>query len=182
MSRRLLVPALAALALLAAGCGGDGNGADETLSTTEWANGLCGSITAWTESLQSAAEPLTGGSISKEALQSAADDVESSTKAFTDDLNDLGKPDTESGQEAKDLLDGLDEELDDDLQEIQTAVDDASPTDILSTVSTVSEALGSMAQQVSSTFEELDQLDASNELEQAFEEADSCDEIRSSQR
>lgn len=182
MLRRLLVPALAALALLAAGCGGDGNGADETLSTTEWANGLCGSITAWTESLQSAAEPLTGGNISKEALQSAADGVESSTKEFTDDLKDLGKPDTESGQEAKDLLDGLDEELDDDLQEIQSTVDDASPTDILSTVSTVSETLGNMAQQVSSTFEELDQLDASNELEQAFEEADSCDEIRSSQR
>jgi hypothetical protein len=182
MSRRLLVPALAALALLAAGCGGDGNGADETLSTTEWANGLCGSITAWTESLQSAAEPLTGGNISREALEEAADDVESSTKEFTDDLEDLGKPDTESGQEAKDLLDGLDEELDDDLQEIQSTVDDASSTDILSTVSTVSEALGEMARQVSSTFEELDQLDASNELEQGFEEADSCDEIRSSQR
>lgn len=182
MSRRLLVPALLALALLAAGCGGDGGGGDDTLSATEWANDLCGSITTWTESLQSAAEPLAGGNISKEALQSAADDVESSTNTFTDDLKDLGAPDTESGQEAKDLLDGLDEKLDDDLQEIQSTVEDASPTEILSTVSAVGTTLGSMSQEISSTFDELDQLDASNELEQAFEEADSCDEIRSSQR
>jgi hypothetical protein len=178
---RVLVPALA-LALLAAGCGGDGNGGDETLSTTDWANELCGAITTWTESLQSAAEPLTGGDISKEALRNAADDVESSTKTFTEDLKDLGRPDTETGQEAKDLLDGLDEELDDDLQEIQSAVDDASASNILSTVSTVSETLGDMARQISSTFDQLDQLDASNELEQAFEEADNCAEIRSSQR
>jgi ATP-dependent exoDNAse (exonuclease V) beta subunit len=179
---RLLVLALAALALLAAGCGGDGNGGDETLSTTEWANELCGAITTWTESLQSAAEPLTGGNISREALQEAADDAESSTQEFTEDLEDLGRPDTESGQEAKDLLDGLDEQLDDDLQEIQTAVEDANASNILPTVSKVSASLGEMAEQISATFDELDQLDASNELEQAFEEADSCAEIRSAQR
>jgi ATP-dependent exoDNAse (exonuclease V) beta subunit len=179
---RLLVPVLAALALLAAGCGGDGNGGDETLSTTEWAEGLCSSITTWTESLQSAAEPLTGGNLSEEALQEAADDVESSTETFTEDLKDLGTPDTEAGQEAKDLLDGLDEELDDDLQQIQSAAENASAGNILTTVSTVSATLGEMAQQISATFQELDQLDASNELEQAFEEADSCDEIRNAQR
>lgn len=125
---------------------------------------------------------LTGGNISKEALQEAADDVESSTQTFTDDLEELGRPDTEAGQEAKDLLDGLDEELDDDLQKIQSTVENASANNILSTVSMVSTTLGDMAQQVSATFEELDQLDASNELEQAFEEADSCAEIRSAQR
>jgi hypothetical protein len=166
--------------LLAAGCGGDGG--DETLSTTEWANDVCGAITTWTDSLQSAAEPLTLGNISKETLQSAADDVESSTNTFTDDLKELGAPDTETGQEAKDLLDGLDEELDDDLLKIQSTVEAASPTDILSVVSKVSATLATMSQTISSTFDQLDQLDASNELEQAFEEADDCDEIRSSQR
>ena len=180
MLQRLLVPALVTLALLAAGCGGDGG--DETLSTTEWANGLCGAITNWTESLQTATEPLTGGDISKESLQSAADDVQSSTQTFTDDLKDLGKPDTETGQEAKDLLDGLDETLNQDAEEIKSTVEDASATDILSTISTVTAKLGTMSQQVSSTFTQLDELDASNELDQAFEEADSCAEIRSSQR
>lgn len=182
MLRRLLVPALAALALLAAGCGGDGGGGDETLSTGEWANGVCSATSTWTESLQSATEPLTGGNISKEALQSAADDVQSSTQTFTDDLKDLGKPDTETGQEAKDLLDGLDGTINQDADEIKSTVDDASATDILSTVSTVTAKLGTMSQQVSSTFTQLDQLDASNELQQAFDEADSCDAIRSSQR
>ena len=182
MLQRLLVPALVTLALLAAGCGGDGGNGDETLSATEWANGLCGAITNWTESVQSATEPLTGGDISKESLQSAADDVQSSTQTFTDDLKDLGKPDTETGQEAKDLLDGLDETLGQDADELKSTVEDAGPTEILSTISTVTAKLGTMSQQVASTFTQLDQLDASNELEQAFEEADRCDEIRSSQR
>ena len=179
---RLLVPVLAALALLAAGCGGDGNGGDETLSTSEWADGFCGAITTWTDSLQSAVEDFTGGNISKEALQEAADEIESSTQTFTDDLKDLDRPDTETGQEAKDLLDGLDETLNQDAAELKSTVEDAAPTDILETVSTVTAKLGTMSQQVSSTFQQLDQLDASNELKQAFEEADSCDEIPSAQR
>jgi hypothetical protein len=179
---RLLVPVLAALALFAAGCGGNGNGGDETLSTTEWADGLCGAITTWTDSLQSAAESFTSGDISREALQEAVDDIQSSTETFTEDLGELGRPDMESGQEAKDLLDGLDEELDDNLQELQTAVEDTNASNILNTVSTVTTTLGAMAQQISSAFQELDQIDASNELEQAFEEADNCAEIPSSQR
>jgi hypothetical protein len=179
---RLLVPVLAALALFAAGCGGNGNGGDETLSTTEWVNEFCGAIGDWGASLQSATEPLGGGNLSREALQDAADDVESSTREFTDELEGLGAPDIEAGQEAKDLLDGLDEELDDDLREIQTAVDGATASNILATVSTVSDTLGAMAQQIASTFEELGRLDAADELEEAFEDAENCDEVREGQR
>jgi hypothetical protein len=179
---RLLVPILVALALLAAGCGGDGNGGDDTLSTSEWANEFCGAITTWGESLQSATEPIRGGNVSKEALQEAADDIQSATQEFTDSLEGLGAPDTEAGQEAKDLLAGLDEELDDDLQQIQTAADNASLSNIQSTASTVANTLAAMAQQIATTFEELGRLDAADELEQAFNEADSCEEIRETQR
>jgi predicted transcriptional regulator len=178
---RLLVLALAALALLAAGCGGDGNG-DEGLSTTEWANELCGSITTWTDSLRAAAEPITRGNISKEVLQEAADEVASSTQTFTEDLSDLGAPDTESGQEAKDLLDELGQTVDQNAEEIKSTIENASPTEIVATVSTVTAKLGTMYQELSSTFRQLDQIDASNELEQAFDEADSCDEIQSAER
>jgi hypothetical protein len=173
---RLLVSALAALALVATGCGGNGN--DETPSASEWANEFCGAITTWGDSLQSATEPIRGGNVSREALQEAAGDVRSATQEFTDTLEGLGVPDTESGQEAKDLLDGLDEELDDDLQQIQTAADNASLSNIQSTASTVANTLAAMAQQIATTFEELGRIDAADELEQAFNEADSCDEIR----
>ena len=181
--RRLLVPALA-IALLAAGCGGDGNGnggSDETVSPTDWANDLCGAITTWTGSLTSATEAVRGGNVSKESLQSAADDVESATKRFTDELDDLGKPDIEAGQQAKDLLDGLKDDLSADLQEIENTVDGVSGlNEVVSAVSAVGGTLQKMGRQVSSTVQELDQLDASNELEEAFQEADNCSELRSS--
>jgi len=177
--RLLLVPALA-IALLAAGCGGDSSSSNETMSPTDWANGVCGAITTWTSSLTSATDSLKGGNISKESLQSATDDVESSTKTFTEDLKDLGKPDTETGQQAKDLLDGLDDDLNADVEEIQTTVDSVSGvSDVLSAVSDVSGTLGKMGQQVSSTFSQLDQLDTSKELEQAFQDAGSCDQLQS---
>jgi hypothetical protein len=176
---RLLLPVLAALALFAAGCGGNGNGGD---STTDWVNDFCGAIADWGDSLQSATEPLEGGNISRETLRQTADDIQSSTQEFTDDLQDLGAPDIEAGQEAQELLNGLDEELDDDLQEIQTAVENANPGNILNTVSTVSNTLGAMAQQIASTFEELGQLDAADELEQAFDDAENCDQVREGQR
>jgi uncharacterized protein YoxC len=180
--RLLLLPALA-IALLAAGCGGDSGSSDETMSTPDWANGVCGAITTWTSSLTSAADSLRGGNISKESLQSAVDDVESSTKTFTDDLKDLGKPDTEAGQEAKDLLDGLEDDLDADVEEMKSTVDSASGLgDVLNAASGVSGTLGKMGQQVSSTLSQLDQLDASQELEQAFQQADNCAELTSSSR
>ena len=40
----------------------------------------------------------------QDSLKSAGDDVMSATDALESDLKDLGKPDTQSGQEAKDSM------------------------------------------------------------------------------
>jgi uncharacterized phage infection (PIP) family protein YhgE len=107
--------------------------------------------------------------------------VESSTKTFTDDLKGLGKPDTETGQQAKDLLDGLDNDLNADVQELKSSVDGASSVaDVLNAVSAAGGTLQKMSQQVSSTLAQLEQLDASKELEQAFQQADNCTALQSS--
>ena len=63
---------------------------------------------------------------------------------------------------------------------MQSAVDDASGGAGSSRRSPpISAALSTMGQQLSSTFTELEQLDAGGELEAAFNEADSCNELRS---
>jgi methyl-accepting chemotaxis protein len=178
--RRLLVPALATI-VLAAGCGGDGNGGDESTSPTEWADGLCSSITTWTDSLQSTTDSLRSGNLTEDSLRSAADDVKSSTETFVDDVKGLGKPDTESGQQAEDLVDGLGDDLDEGAQKIESTIEGVSdPSGILNAVSVVSGTIQTMSQQVSSTLQQLRQLDPAGDLAQGFQEAESCDVIQSS--
>ena len=66
------------------------------------------------------------------------------------------------------------------LSTVQNAVDDVSgPSGLVAAVTAISGAVSTMGQQFSSTFTELQQLDPGGELETAFDEADSCDELRS---
>jgi ABC-type transporter Mla subunit MlaD len=178
--RHLLLLPLLSVAFVAAGCGGSSSSSDTT-SASDWADSVCSAITTWTASLQSAAESLKGGNISKDSVNSAADDVKSATDTFVDDLKGLGKPDTEAGAQAKDEIDSLSDELKADSQKIEDAVDSASgASGTLSAVSVVSSTLVTMGNQLSSAFSELEKLDPKGELEDAFKQADSCKSITQS--
>jgi len=169
--------ALAVTALVTAGCGGSDDG-DETSATTEWASGLCTAISTWTSALTSSAESLEGGNISESSLESAAADAKSATEAFADDVQALGKPDTEAGERANDLVDQLSRDLEQGVDEIESAVDDISGVSgVLNAVSTATSTLATMSSQVSSTLDELRQLDGGEELEDAFQQATSCQEL-----
>jgi ABC-type transporter Mla subunit MlaD len=162
--------------VLAAGCGGDGNG--DSSSPTEWADSFCSAATDWTDSLQSTADTLRSGNLSEESLRSAADDVKSSTSTFVDDVKGLGRPDTESGQRAEELTDGLGDDLDQGAQKIEDTVEDVSDASgVLNAVTVVSGTIQTMSQQVSSTLQQLKQLDPAGELAQGFEDAESCDQL-----
>ena len=94
-------------------------------------------------------------------------------------MRGLGPPDTEAGEQARESLDQLADDADESLSAIQRAVDDISGVSgVVEAVTAVSAAISTMGTQLSSTFTELEQLDAGGELEAAFNEADSCDELR----
>ena len=163
--------------VLAAGCGSDDS---EPSSTADWADGVCTAITTWTDSIKSAADPIKSGDISKGSLQSAADDVKSATDTLESDLKDLGKPDTEAGQQAKDSLDQLSSDLSTGTDTIKSAVE---------------RRLGRQRHrccrhhrrrhpcddetQLKSAYTSLTQLDAKGELETAFQQASSCQQLTS---
>jgi uncharacterized protein YoxC len=172
--------AVALLAVfLAVGCGGDDDsGSSDAPSTTEWAQGLCSAISDWTDSVSSATGSLEGENLSEEGLKSAVGDVENATNTFVDDVKGLGKPDTEAGQKAKESLDQLAEDMDNEVAKIKSATDGASGVSgVLAAVSTVSGTLSTMSQQVASTVSELEQIDARGELEDAFQQADACNDL-----
>ena len=173
MLRVLALPVLV-LALLAAGCGGDDDGGGGA-SATDWANDLCSAITQWTTSVQETSNSLRGGNLTEDSLKDAADDFKSATQEFVDDVRGLGAPDTEAGDEAKEEIDELADSVDENVKKIEDAVEDGGG--VAATVSAVTGALSAMGQQLAAAFSSLEQLDAGGELEDAFRDAESCDEL-----
>ena len=94
--------------------------------TSEWADGLCSAITSWTSSLSSIGDTLKQGNLSKDSLTSAVDDAKSATDTFTSDLDGLGMPDSDAGQQAKDSVDQLSTDLKSNMTTIEDALDGVS--------------------------------------------------------
>ena len=164
---------------LAAGCGGSDDGND-TSSATDWAGDLCSSITTWTQSLTDSVDSLGAGNVTRESLQGVVDDASNATQSFVDELESLGRPDTEAGDQAEETVTTLRNELSDQVQTIEDALDDVSgASGVLTAVSTVSGALAEMGRQLTTAFGELQQLDTQGELEDAFRSASSCDDLTS---
>ncbi|HLM37815.1 MAG TPA: hypothetical protein VK287_08555 [Gaiellaceae bacterium] len=160
-------------ALLVAGCGDSGQP-----SATEWADGLCSSLTEWTDSVRPVVESLQEETLSKQAVQDATDEVDNATTNLAGELRDLGAPETEAGEQLEASVQRLSSQLDDDVEQIDSAVDNATdPSGVRTAVSEASSALVTMGNRISSTVSELDQIDAKGELEEAFQESDSCQSL-----
>ena len=179
MTRWRTSPLLLLLVVLVAGCGGGGSSGSS--STSDWANGFCSAITSWTTSIQTAGKSLQGGNVSEKSLKSAANDIKSATSTFADDLKGLGKPDTDSGQQAKESVDQLSSQIKSDASEIEQAVEGASGlSGAQKALTTVGSTLSKMSSQISSTLSELNGLDPKGDLLKAFNNADSCKSLAKS--
>jgi hypothetical protein len=170
-----LLPVLAlVLAFVAAGCGGG----DDESATEQWAGDVCSAISEWTTSLREAADSVTAGGVGQNALQDAVADIKAATSTLADDLRGLGPPETDSGEQAKEALDELSTQIESDVDKIEDALEGvSSATEAVTAASTVSATLSSMATAVGAAFSQLEQLDAGGELEDAFRDASSCDEL-----
>lgn len=178
MTRQLLVSAVAAIALVAAGCGGS----DESSSaspTEEWASGFCNAVTTWTDSLTSITEQFSNSSsLSSEALNDAANDVTSSTETLVDDLKALGTPDTESGEEVKNSIDDLSTTVETEVTNIESAANDVSGlTDLPNAITSITASLSAMSTAFASTLEAVQTADVDGELQTALEDAPECADI-----
>lgn len=173
MRRWLTIGLVVAMTAVAAGCGGDDD--SDASAATDWAGSVCTALTTWKDSLTSAASSLQGGSISVDALKSAVGDIEDATETLADDLEGLGRPDTEAGQQAQETVETLAGQLSDGADTIEDAVDDVSGVQgVVAAASTVTKTLTTMGTQVASAFSQLEGLEGSQELKDAFSEADSC--------
>ncbi len=178
MRRLALAAALvAALAFVAAGCGGKSQPA--AVPTNDWANSVCGDLVTWTTTIKSLAKSIQSNP-TKAGLQDAVTQAQDATKTLSSSLKSLGKPDSSVGQQAKDDISQLSDELTADVDKIQSALKSASGVSgTLTAISTASATLVTMGQQVSATFGQLQKLDAKGELEKAFSSSASCKQLTS---
>lgn len=167
-----------ALALVAAGCGGSDEEADPTAA---WASGFCTAITDWTDSIQEVTSQFSDTSnLSQDGLQSAADDVGSSTEQLVDDLAALGSPDTDSGDEISSSLDSLSTTLETEAANIAEAVDGISGiTGVASAITAVSTSLSAMGSAFASSLQTIEAADIGGELQSALEDSPECAGISS---
>jgi hypothetical protein len=175
----ILLTGLAA-GLLFVGCGSKGT-TTSTTSAVDWAGSVCTAITTWKTSVNSAVESVTSGTISKSSLQDAADQVKSADQTFSDTVKNLGKPNTKAGAQAKQSLDQLSTDISTEQQKISTAIGGA--TGVSAMVAAAPGVIGSlktMATDVSTTFKQLQTLDASGELSSAFDQASACQTLKKS--
>jgi hypothetical protein len=170
------VPA-ACLALLAAGCGGKSQPA--AVPTNQWADSVCGDLVTWTTAMKSVATNLKSNP-TKAGLQNAVTQAEDATKTLSSNVKSLGKPDTSVGQQAKDDISSLADELTADVNKIKSSADSASGiSGAVSAGAVASTTLVTMGQQVAATFGQLQKLDAKGELEKAFSSSASCKQLTS---
>jgi hypothetical protein len=165
-----VVGALAVVALAGCGSGGDTTTTSGASATETWAEGVCAATKVYKTSIETAASSVKSGGLSKSALQTAAENVRTSTDTYLATLKELGKPETASGAAAKKTVDGLSTSLQQDAQKIA----DASSGSVLEAVSVVSTALVTARDQVTAAVDELEKVDAKGELKDAFAQAPSC--------
>ena len=178
-----LIAVAASLTFFAAGCGSSGGGSTTTTTsasaTETWASGVCSSVTTWQASIKSAAGSLASNP-TKNGLQTAAGDVKSATDTLASDVKGLGKPDTASGQQAKDSLDKLSTSLQQDVATIENDVKGASGVSgLLAAAPKVTATLAAMGTEVKTTFASLQGLDAKGELKSAFASSSACNSLTS---
>lgn len=172
-TRASAVALVAAAALLAAGCG-----KNDQPSASEWADSMCSAVTTWQSSITSIVTSLQSSGLTKDSLTSAFDDAKSATNDLTSTLDDLGKPDMESGQEAQAAVDQLSSEIKTDIKTIQDAVDNASGVSgILNAAQVTKETITQAGTQVSSTVTTLQGIGAQKELKSAFADSSSCQKL-----
>jgi ABC-type transporter Mla subunit MlaD len=178
--RALLAVLILSAAIVTAGCGGgssssSGTGTESSATAADdWANSVCEAFVTWNNSITDAGQGIRDNP-SEEGIRTAGEQIQSATQTLADDLRGLGRPDTESGQQAKDTIDQLATNLDTSLQKISDAMDSASGTaGAVTAASTIGTSLVEMADHVSTAFQQLQEIDAQGELQSAFEQGDSC--------
>jgi hypothetical protein len=160
----------------------DGNPQD---SPAAWADSVCASLASWRASITSLAD-VSGGTLTPESLREKLDEAQVATSQLVVQLQELGPPEVENGDEVEQALDDAAAGLQRSYESLQAAASDAATAegqgDFIRALALLGDDFESLLSQVPDTVATLQSAslfgEASAELEQAFADAVSCQQLR----
>lgn len=155
-------------------------------SAEAWASSVCSSFATWKTSIESLAD-VSSGTLNAETLQQKVGDAEDATSTLLTELKDVGPPDLESGDDLQQSLsssaDGIQSSIDALKAGAQEAADAGSPQEFLNALAALAPQFQALLEQVSTTIGDLQDAnvagDAQDELQAAFADAESCQQLES---
>jgi hypothetical protein len=158
---------------------------DPPISTAEWADSVCTSLSTWRSSITSLAD-VGGGTLTPESLREKLDEADQATSQLTSELRDLGPPDLEAGDQLEQELDSVSNDLatsfDTLKQGAERAADADSPDTFLEALAALAPQFQALLDAITAAVDTLQNAnvaeEAEAELEQAFTGATSCQELR----
>ena len=174
--------AIIVLALVAAGCGGSGG---STADEEAWADDVCTSVASWRTEVQTivtnATNALTQPGATRADLEGAIDEGLDATKTLVEDLRAAVPPDTTEGDEAKAAVDAFVDDVQASDDKVRSALgglpEDAGLAQVIAELSGLATNLQTTVDNGRALVTQLTELGGS--LKDAFENADSCKELRS---
>ena len=168
------------LAFAAAGCGGG-----DTSATEDWAGDVCSAVGDWQDQIEQSASDISDElqSPSADTLESIKDDITEAADASIDlseNLKGLKPPDTEAGDRAQQEVDALADQVDSTVNKTKETIeglpDNASLTEVAAAIAPLLPPIQALITNVSATLKSLQER--GTELNDAFEQADSCERYR----
>ncbi len=155
-------------------------------SPAAWAESVCASLSTWRASITSLAD-VGGGALTPESLGDKLDEASTATETLLTELRQLGPPDLESGEALKEQLDSAASEIESGFAALKQGAEDAagagSPAEFLEALAALAPRFQALLDTLATTVDDLRSAnvarDARGELQAAFADAPSCQELRS---
>lgn len=158
---------------------------DDPETTAEWADSVCASLSEWRASITSLAEP-GDEPLTADTLRDRLDQADDATSELVAELRQLGAPDLAAGDDVEQALDDVVAGLEASFEDAESAAEDATeaenPTELLGALADLADDFAELADQAGDIVATLQSAslfgDASDELEQAFADSESCQSLQ----
>ncbi len=154
----------------------------EDTSAAAWVDDVCSSIGEWNAVVADASATFDDpANLSVNAFNATVDSVVSATGDLSDDLSDLGPPDTGAGDEAAGLLTNLSADLESQSTALRDALDPDADTveEAVANLSAISQSLTTMGTDVTTALADISALDGAAEIQEAVATSDTCQQAGS---